>query len=124
MGQLIRLEVHGRETQQLPNIKAMMDYVENEGTKVCWNCNNQDLDGQGLEYNFNLVKDRFGDTCHVREFNEGEYPYQQLMDLFVGMDYDGWILMENRTKPTDLVTALHEQREIFFKMVESAQTKL
>ena len=124
MGQEIRLEVHGRETQQLPNIKAMMDYVENEGTKVCWNCNNQDLDGQGLEYNFNLVKDKFGDTCHVREFNVGEYPYQQLMDLFVGIDYEGWILMENRTKPQDTVAALHEQREIWKKMITNAQAKL
>jgi len=124
MGQQIRLEVHGRETQQLPNIKAMMDYVENEGTKVCWNCNNQDLDGQGLEYNFNLVKDKFGDICHVREFNVGEYPYQQLMNLFVGIDYDGWILMENRTKPDDMIAALHEQHEIFKKMVENAQAKV
>ena len=124
MGQQIRLEVHGRETQLLPNIKAMMEYVENSGTTVCWNCNDQDLDGQGLEYNFNLVKDRFGDTCHVREFNAGEYPYQQLMDLFVGMDYKGWILMENRTKPDDTVVAMHEQREIWEKMIANAQAKL
>ncbi len=124
MGQLIRLEVHGRETQQLPNIKAMMDYVENEGTKVCWNCNNQDLDGQGLEYNFNLVKDRFGDTCHVREFNVGDYPYQDLMDLFVKMDYAGWILLECRTNPENKVAALKEQREIWQTMIKNAQDKI
>jgi len=124
MGQQIRVEVHGRETQLLPNMKAMMDYVENEGTKVCWNCNMQDLEGQGLEYNFNLVKDKFGDTAHVREFNVGEYPYQQLMDLFVAMDYDGWILMENRTKPDDIVAGMHEQRGIFKEMIANAQAKL
>lgn len=124
MGQVIRLEVHGRETQQLPNIKAIMDYVENDGTRVCWNCNDQDLDGQGLEYNFNLVKDRFGDTCHVREFNVGEYPYQQLMDLFVGIDFGGWILMENRTTPDDIVAGMHEQRKIWEEMISKAQSKL
>lgn len=124
MGQQIRLEVHGRGTQQLPNIKAIMDYVENDGTTVCWNCNEQDLDGQGLEYNFNLVKDRFGDICHVRELNVGEYPYQQLMDLFVAMDYKGWILLECRTNPEDKVAALHEQREVFMKMIANAQAKL
>ena len=124
MGQLIRLEVHGRETQLLSNIKAMMDYVENEGTKVCWNCNEQDLDGQGLEYNFKLVKDKFGDTAHVREFNVGDYPYQQLMDLFVKMDFDGWILMENRTTPDDIVTGMNEQRKIWEEMIASAQKKL
>lgn len=124
MGQQIRLEVHGRETQQLPNIKAMMDYVENKGTTVCWNCNDQDLDGQGLEYNFNLVKDRFGDICHVRELNVGNYPYQELMNLFVKMDYPGWILLECRTDPADKVAALKEQREVWQKMIKNAQANL
>lgn len=123
MGQLIRLEVHGNETQELPNIKAIMDYVENEGTKVCWNCNDQDLIGNGLEYNFNLVKNRLGDTVHVREFNVGNYPYQQLMELFVKMDYNGWILMENRTTPPDIVAGMIEQREIWKKMIAKAQEK-
>jgi sugar phosphate isomerase/epimerase len=124
MGQQVRLEVHGRETQQLPNIKAMMDYVENKGSTVCWNCNDQDLDGQGLEYNFNLVKDKFGDTCHVRELNEGGYPYQKLMDLFVRIDYPGWILLECRTDPADKVAAMKEQREVWQKMIANAQAKL
>lgn len=124
MGQQIRIEVHGRETQLLPNMAAMMEYVENEGAKICWNCNMQDLEGQGLEYNFNLVKDDFGDTAHVREFNVGDYPYQQLIDLFVKMDYSGWILMENRTQPDDIVAGMHEQREIFKEMIANAQAKL
>ncbi len=124
MGQLIRLEVHGSETQQLPNIKTIMDYVENNGTTVCWNSNDQDLDGQGLEYNFNLVKDRFGDICHVRELNIGDYPYQQLMDLFVKMDYNGWILLECRTDPADKVAALKEQRQVWEEMISNAQSKL
>jgi sugar phosphate isomerase/epimerase len=124
MGQQIRLEVHGRETQELPNIKAMMDYVQNDGAKVCWNCNSQDLNGQGLEYNFNSVKGRFGDTCHVRELNIGAYPYQQLMDLFVQMDYRGWILLECRTNPEDKTAALKEQREVWKTMISNAQTKL
>lgn len=124
LGQQIRLEVHGKGTQQLPNIKAIMDYVENKGTTVCWNCNDQDLDGKGLEHNFNLVKDRFGDICHVRELNVGQYPYQKLMDLFVQMDYSGWILLECRTKPQDKVAALHEQRLVWKEMIENAQAKL
>lgn len=124
MGQVIRLEVHGRDTQQLPNIKSIMDYVDNKGTLVCWNCNDQDLDGQGLDSNFSLVKDRLGDTVHVREFNVGDYPYQKLMDLFVGIDYPGWILMECRTKPQDLVAAMNEQHQIWEAIVAKGQAKL
>ncbi len=42
------------------------------------------------------------------------------MDLFVGMDYEGWILLEARTKPADPVQALIEQREVFEKMIGRA----
>ncbi len=124
MGQQLRLEVHGEGTQELPNIKTIMDFVENKGTTVCWNCNEQDLIGKGLEYNFNLVKDRFGDICHVRELNVGDYPYQQLMDLFVKMDYKGWILLECRTDPADKVAALKEQKAVWKKMIADAQSRL
>ena len=119
-GQAIRLEVHGKETQELPNIKMIMDAAPNRNVGVCWNCNEQDLDGQGLEYNFNLVKDRLGKTVHVREMNIGDYPYQELMNLFVKMDYDGWILLECRTDPPDKVKAMMEQRQVWEKMIENA----
>ncbi|GAB3166929.1 sugar phosphate isomerase/epimerase family protein [Telluribacter humicola] len=122
-GQQIRLEVHGNETQDLPNIKAMMDVATHPNATVCWNCNPEDLKDGGLVHNFNLVKDRFGDIVHVRELNDTSYPYQQLMDLFVGMNYDGWILLECRTDPADKVQAMKEQKKIFNDMVASAQKK-
>ncbi len=119
-GQKIRLEVHG-SCSPLPIMKAIMDVADHPNVGVCWNCNSPDLDGQGLEYNFNLVKDRFADTVHVRELNIGSYPYQELMKLFVAMDYAGWILLEARTKQEDRVKALAEQREVFEEMVAKAQ---
>lgn len=123
-GQQIRLEVHGPGTQLLPNIEKIMNTATNPNATVCWNCNEQDLEGEGLEHNFNLVKGRFGDTVHVREFNVGNYPYQQLFDLLVKMDYDGWILMEARTDPADKVEALIEQRELMQDMIAKAQQKI
>ena len=115
-GQKIRLEVHG-SCSPLPIMKKIMDVAEHPNVGVCWNCNGQDLEGEGLEYNFNLVKDRFGDTAHIRELNISDYPYQQLMNLFVAIDYDGWILLEARTNPDDRVKALAEQRQVFEQMV-------
>jgi len=124
IGQVIRLEVHGRGTQQLPNIKKIMEYVTNKGAGVCWNSNDQDLDGQGLEYNFNLVKEYFADTVHIRELNLGDYPYQKLMDMFVKMNYKGWILLECRTDPADKVAALKEQKRVFEEMIATSQAKV
>jgi len=120
-GQAIRLEVHG-SCSPLPIIKAIMDVANHPNVGVCWNCNSQDLEGQGLEYNFNLVKDRFSDIVHVRELNIGDYPYQELMNLFVAINYAGWILLEARTNPDDRVKALTEQRHVWEDMVAKAQS--
>jgi len=120
-GQQIRLEVHG-DCASLPVMKKVVDVADHPNVAVCWNCNPQDLEGKGLEHNFNLVKGRFGATAHVRELNTGGYPYQQLMNLFVKMDYDGWILLEAHTELTRGVEALVEQREVWQKMVANAQT--
>ena len=117
IGQVIRVEVHGKLTQQIPNMKAIFEQVTEKSVKMCWNCNDQDLMAPGLEPNFKSVKKWFGDTVHIRELNVGDYPYQQLMDLFVGIKYDGWILLEARTKPADRIAALKEQLDIFNKMI-------
>lgn len=123
-GQEIRVEVHGKGTQELPNMKAIMDIADHPNVKVCWNCNNEDLLGEGLAHNFNLVKDRFGDTVHIREVNVGEYPYPALAKLFTEIDYNGWILLECRTNPEDKVAAMKEQRKLWKKMVKKARREL
>lgn len=117
MGQLIRVEVHGRETQKLPNMKAIFEQVSEKSVKICWNSNDQDLLAPGLEANFHSVKKWFGDTVHIRELNVGDYPYQKLMNLFLEMKYKGWILLEARTTPEDRVAAMSEQLEVFHEMI-------
>lgn len=117
-GQLIRVEVHGQYTQELPVMKAIFDQVTESNVKICWNCNEEDLLPPGLEANFNSVKKWFGDTVHVREFNVGNYPYPELFRLFLGMNYEGWILLEARTKPADRVAALAEQLALFQELVD------
>ena len=116
-GQKIRVEVHGKGTSELPVMKAIFDVASHPNVYVCWNCNDVDLEGAGLEQNFNLVKGRFGDTVHIRELNDGSYPYPQLMKLLAGMNYEGWILLEARTEPADKVQAMTEQRKIFDRLL-------
>lgn len=118
--QLIRVEVHGNLTQELPNMKAIFDQVTEPNVKICWNCNAEDLLPPGLEANFNSVKKWFGDTVHVREFNVGDYPYPELFRLFSEMNYEGWILLEARTQPTDRIAALKEQLDLFNKLVRQS----
>lgn len=122
-GQLVRVEVHGTLTQEIPVMKAIFDQITEPNVKICWNCNDQDLLPPGLEGNFNMLKKWFGDTVHIRELNEGNYPYQQLFNLFAGIDYPGWILLEARTDPKDKVTAMKEQHSIFDQMITNTGNK-
>jgi len=118
LGQLVRVEVHGHLTQELPNMKAIFDQVTERSVKICWNSNPEDLLPPGLEENFNSVKKWFGDTVHVRELNTEDYPYQQLFNLFAKMKYNGWILLEARTEPQDRVQAMKEQLALFKEMIK------
>lgn len=121
-GQEIRLEVHG-QCAELPTIRAIMDVADHPSVGVCWNSNGQDLQGKGLDHNFNLVRSRFGATAHVREFDLGGYPYPRLIELMVGSDYRGWVMLEGRKIPKDKVAGLKAQRELFEKLVAAARAK-
>ncbi|WP_375583334.1 sugar phosphate isomerase/epimerase family protein [Cyclobacterium xiamenense] len=116
-GQLIRVEVHGKITQQLPVMKAIFDQVTASNVKICWNSNDTDLMEPGLEANFALVKDRLGDTTHVRAFNENDYPYQELFRLLDGANYQGWILLEAHSNPPDKIASMITQKEMFEQLV-------
>ena len=105
-------------------MKAIFDHVTAKNVGVCWNSNSADLAGKGLEHNFNLVKKRFGATAHVRQFNTGKYPYQDLINLYVKMDYKGWILLEAHGRIKQYVKPLAEQRELFLKMLAKARKEL
>lgn len=117
-GQKIRVEVHGGGTSDLPFMRDIFAVADHANAYVCWNSNDEDLKGEGLEANFKMVQDRFGDTVHIRELNVGKYPYAQLMQLFKGINYAGWILLECRTDPADKVAAMIEQRQIFEEMLK------
>jgi len=122
-GQQVRLEIHG-QCAELPTIKAIMDVADEPNVAVCWNSNQQDLQGAGLAANYELVKKRFGATCHVRELDSKDYPYQQLIDLMVQDDYAGYVMLEASSQPADPVAALAAQVALFKKMVAAAQKKV
>lgn len=119
-GQQVRLEVHGG-CSELPVIKQIMDRAKDSNVAVCWNSNVTDLKGDGLEANFKLVRDRFGQTVHVRSFKSNDYPWDKLIKLLVASDYAGWVLLEaGGDLPKDRVEALAEQAEMFHKFVAEA----
>ena len=116
-GMLVRVEAHGPLTQEIPNMKAIFDQVTEPNVKICWNCNPPDVLGAGLKENFNMVKKWLGDTVHIHELNVGDYPYQELFNLFAGMEYKGWLLLEGSSSdPVNKLAAMTEHVSIFNKL--------
>lgn len=123
-GQEIRLEVHGGNgSARVSNIKRIMDHVDQPNVGVCWNSNRSDLEDPGLEYNFNLVKARLGHTTHVRQLDSQDYPFADLIKLFVKANYQGWLLLEagGKKPPEDRVQAMIQQRQLFESMIAAAR---
>jgi len=120
-GQLVRVEIHGVLTQEIPNISAIFEQVTEPNVKMCWNCNDKDLLPPGFEENFNSVKKWLGDTVHVHELNVPNYPYQQLFNQFAKMKYNGWILLEASSNPADKVAAMKAQLSLFNQMIAIAK---
>jgi sugar phosphate isomerase/epimerase len=114
-GVTIRLEIHGRGTQELPHIRRMMDVADHPNTVLCWNCNPTDLDGEGLEKNFRLVQDRIG-ILHIHDLRNDAYPWGELFPLLKSINFSGWTLLEEGKVPDDIVAAMHENRTVWNKL--------
>ena len=92
-GVQLRLEVHGKETSHVPYIKTIMDTAGHRNVGVCWNSNQSDLDGEGFEHNFNLLKDKIF-TVHMRDLSLDEYPFRKLLTGLNQTGFSGYCLAE------------------------------
>ena len=92
-GQVIRLEVHGPGTSLLPHIKTILDTANHPNVGACWNSNQSDLEGDGFDHNFDLVKGRIF-SVHLRDLSLEEYPFRRLMARLNESGFTGFCLAE------------------------------
>jgi sugar phosphate isomerase/epimerase len=92
-GQVIRLEVHGPQTQFPPNIKTILDVANHKAVGACWNSNQTDLDGEGFDHNFNLLKNKIF-SVHMRDLYLDEYPFRKLLAGLNESGFTGYCLAE------------------------------
>jgi sugar phosphate isomerase/epimerase len=92
-GVQIRLEVHGSETSRVANIKTIMDVADHKNVGVCWNSNQSDLEGEGFDHNFNLLKNKIF-TVHLRDLYLEEYPFRKLLAALNESGFGGYCLAE------------------------------
>jgi len=112
-GVQIRVEVHGRGTAEIPHMKSIMDIADHPNVVVCWNCNPQDLNGEGLAHNYNLLKNRIG-TVHIHDLRNDNYPWKDLFPMLKATEtesFTGWALLEDGKVPDDIVAAMRENQK-------------
>jgi sugar phosphate isomerase/epimerase len=113
-GMQIRLEIHGHGTDKLEHIRTIMDVADHPGATVCWNSNPADLDGEGLEHNFNLVKDRLG-TIHIHDL-VSSYPWPELFGLLKSAGFEGWTLLEEGDPTADPIRVMRYYRLLWERL--------
>jgi sugar phosphate isomerase/epimerase len=92
-GQVIRLEVHGTGTAHVPHVKTILDTANHPSVGACWNCNQSDLDGDGFDKNFDLLKDKIF-AVHMRDIYLEEYPWRKLLTRLNETKFTGFCLAE------------------------------
>lgn len=98
MGVQIRVEVHGRDTQDPKNMRTIMDHADHENAYVCWNSNFGEVENGSIEANFNLLKHKIG-LVHITELYKSEYPWRDLFRMLRDIGYDGYTLAEVADSP-------------------------
>jgi len=111
LGQQIRVEVHGPGTSLLPNIRKILDAADQRNVGITWNSNQTDLEGQGFDHNFDLVKDRIF-CVHMRDLYLDEYPFRRLLTRLNEIGYQGYCLAEIPDSP-DAVRVMRYFRSLW-----------
>ncbi|MBN1387581.1 MAG: TIM barrel protein [Bacteroidales bacterium] len=114
-GVRIKVCVHGQGTARVPVIKKIIDYSESPHVYVNWNCNLSDTEGEGLEYNFNMLKDRII-SLHIHELWDERYPYRKLFKLLADSGFKGYCNAEIDGNDEDPIRLMRYYRALFLAL--------
>ncbi|MDW8105822.1 MAG: sugar phosphate isomerase/epimerase family protein, partial [Armatimonadota bacterium] len=88
----IWLEVHGRGTQEPPNIARIMQHCGHPSVGITWNSNATDVKNGSVRESFELLK-RYILSCHITELTNS-YPWRELFALLKSIGYNRYTLAE------------------------------
>jgi sugar phosphate isomerase/epimerase len=120
-GQMIRLENHG-SAGRLKTLKLVMDMVNQKNVGVKLNSDAKDAAEGAFEENFNLVKNRLGDTLHMHDLTAAGFPYQLQCNLLMDAGWSGWWLPELDNPPAAAarMAGLKEQRRLWDQLIKTS----
>ncbi len=98
LGVQIRVEVHGRDTQEPRRMRAIMDHADHSNAYICWNSNFGEVVNGSIEENYRLLSRKVG-LVHITEIYRAEYPWRELFRLLREDGFDGYTLAEIAHSP-------------------------
>lgn len=98
LGVQIRVEVHGRDTQEPGRMRAIMDHADHPNARICWNSNFGEVVNGSIESNYRLLSHKIG-LVHITEIYRAEYPWRELFRLLKADGYAGYTLAEIAHSP-------------------------
>lgn len=113
LGVDVRVCVHGKGTDRVTVIRKILDYSQSEHVYVNWNCSNNDMEGEGLKHNFNLVKDKIRGV-HMHALYD-EYPYREFLQLLRNSGYTGYCNAEI-SESCEPLTLMKYYRSLFLAL--------
>ncbi len=85
----VRVCVHGSKTNRVVLVRQIIDIAKSPHVYVNWNCDKNDSEGEGFEFNFNSIRDRIRGV-HMHELWEPDYPYRLFFKLLSGTGFKGY----------------------------------
>ena len=98
LGVQIRVEVHGRDTQEPRRMRAIMDHADHPNAYICWNSNFGEVVDGSIEHNYRLLNHKIS-LVHITEIYRAEYPWRELFRLLKADGYAGYTLAEIAHSP-------------------------
>jgi sugar phosphate isomerase/epimerase len=102
----IWVEVHGRTTQNPPNMRTIMEHCGHKSVGLTWNSNPTDIVNGSVAESFKMLSPWIR-SCHINEIYKdqtGAYPYRELFRLFRENGYNRVTLIEVGKSPPDPAT--------------------
>jgi sugar phosphate isomerase/epimerase len=97
-GVVIRVEVHGSVTSELPHFAKILEYANHPNVYACWNSNPSDVKDGSIKESFAQVAPKIHEV-HLRDLTDEAYPWRQLFALLNTQKYEGFTLAEIPESP-------------------------
>ncbi len=108
-------EVHGRQTQEPPRMRRIMEIAAHPAVGVTWNSNPTDVQGGSVREAFELLR-RWILNVHINEL-VSSYPWRELFALLNESGYDRWTMIEAQAlksrEPEDTLRFLRFYRALW-----------